>query len=644
MNIDDIIIRPKTSNFLELLEQNINNQNYQTTNNSNKLIRKYTPPQKKLINLTFPQKNEIKKYRYYTDNFKKKKKILNEENDEKKQKKEIKELNKPIMEEDKVRFKKGMINDFFSKNNLDNNKLQKLINEENMNSNLNKKNDYLEIKINQPNSLLNNANNRDINISIEKKDESNKNLKIDNNEKKINYNQIDINSSINNLKGFLNQNLKNCSSNSNQSINYKNISSNIPHEESMQNDINYILNLNNNIDSTKKQFNTIQNMKHSQSTKSFAFRKRIKPQNKSSQNHFAPDEIINILEREKNLSNKKNDMEEKNIKKLQIKISILKEEYEKIKKEKINYENLIRVMQNDKRNFYKQIEFDIENFEQYKNNEIKKLANERNKIFYESQQINELKRKYQEYVNKDNENEINIFKNLIKEANNKIIQLKNYLKKLEQNNIDKKKYHNKTIKNEIENNKVNLDEYDESEDNDDDNYDLIFPPKFHNIKYNLIKTHNDSDGKIKNIYDKNKIEIISNDGEKKEIYNDIYEITYFGNGDIKQIFKDQKKQVHFLKNRKIIKTTLEKGLEIIKYENGKLEKNFINGTRKISLPDGSLKYIFLNGLEETYYPDGSVERLDKEGNIILEHEDGTKELIRNFNKNSNLPKIKNKLF
>ena len=41
MSIDDIIIKPKTSNFLELLQQNIDNQNYQASNNNNKPIKKY---------------------------------------------------------------------------------------------------------------------------------------------------------------------------------------------------------------------------------------------------------------------------------------------------------------------------------------------------------------------------------------------------------------------------------------------------------------------------------------------------------------------------------------------------------------------------------------------------------------------------
>ena len=104
---------------------------------------------------------------------------------------------------------------------------------------------------------------------------------------------------------------------------------------------------------------------------------------------------------------------------------------------------------------------------------------------------------------------------------------------------------------------------DESEDNDDDEYNLVLPGKYHDIKYNLLKTINSNDGKIINIYDKNKKEIISNE-EKKEIYDDKYEIIYFKNGDIKQNFKDKHKQVYYFNRQKITQTNLEKGLKIIK--------------------------------------------------------------------------------
>ena len=65
-----------------------------------------------------------------------------------------------------------------------------------------------------------------------------------------------------------------------------------------------------------------------------------------------------------------------------------------------------------------------------------------------------------------------------------------------------------------------------------------------------------------------------------------------------------------------------------------MEKIFTDGTKKIAFPDGCLRYIFPNRLQETYFPDGSVERIDKEGNVILEHEDGTKEIMYHLNKDN----------
>jgi hypothetical protein len=40
MNIDEIVISPKTSNFFELFEQNLNNQKYKLSSNNNKPIKK----------------------------------------------------------------------------------------------------------------------------------------------------------------------------------------------------------------------------------------------------------------------------------------------------------------------------------------------------------------------------------------------------------------------------------------------------------------------------------------------------------------------------------------------------------------------------------------------------------------------------
>ena len=666
MDIDNIIIQPKNVDFLELLEKNLNNENYKISNDNNdkKPFRKYTPPPKKNIEIIIPQKSEIKKYRYYTDNFKKKKKTKNKELDLKdNDRKQIKRQNTE-KKLNNVKNSQNIINDFSpqkndEKSNL--NKTQKILNypnnksKENINININKfvRNNSELNKIEYEKNYNNKSHEKIFNsISVKKSFEFNSF------NKNKNINQLHISTSINNFIGYSNKNSINLLFKTSNSIKNEN---NIP-DEDMQNDIDNILNLNNNIDISNNKFNTIHNLKHSHSTKSFAFRKRVGHPYKSPISNFDPLEIMNRAYVSKNVLNYK-DSEENKINKLEKDINKVKEEFEKVKKEKMNIENLNRIIQSEIRNFNRQKNFEQEQFEIYKNNKIKNLTNERNKISYELQQLNELKKKYEEYNNNidsninnnnnyyyeindnNNNNEkkkiIEIYQKKVEEANITILELKKILNQLRinnnninKNNINKLKHNNEKIY-DNNNNKKSLDGDDDSEfDEDDNNYDLLFPPLYHNIQYNLKETKNDSEGKIINIYDKNKTEIILNNGEKKEIFSDKYEITYFNNGDIKQIFKQNGKQVYFFNKQKTVQTTFKTGLQVLKYDNGQLEKIFTDGTKKIAFPDGCLRYIFPNRLQETYFPDGSVERIDKEGNVILEHEDGTKEIMYHLNKDN----------
>jgi len=630
MDVDDIIIKP--SNFFELLEQKINCDNYQINNNMQKPFRKYTPPPKKNIKLNIPQKNEIKKYRYYADNFQKKKKGKNTSN-ENEQKEDIKEIKGLILEqdnkhldymkkieEDKMQNKKTEQSLIQLSNNKKN---EQIVNNENMN-----KNNELDSLIknlefsNIQNKKFKSNKSLDFQISVQNSSDLNKFI----NKNKINQTIIKTNN-INNLKASIYGELKNSTNHEIKII--PNISNNIPHEDSMQNDINNILNLNNNIEiiQNNNKINTIHSMKHSHSTKSFVFRKRDKPSNKNIVK-FEPEKIINNMKNNKNILNNNNDIDLSEISKLEKDINKVKENYEKIKKEKANYENLNRIIQSEIRNFNRKKQFEKESFEKYKEKNIKKLGNEKNKLINEKKKLDELKKKYQEFNydsdNNSNNNEksnysniIDLYKMKLEEANNKISKLKLILYQLKYNNNEN---------NNNKNTKINYEEdCDDSEDNDDDEYNLVLPDKYHDIKYNLLKTINSNDGKIIKIYDKNKKEIISNE-EKKEIYDDKYEIIYFKNGDIKQNFKDKHKQVYYFNRQKITQTNLEKGLKIIKYDNGQIEKHFSNGTKKIFFPDGILKYILTDGIQETYFPDGSMERIDKKGNSIWEYEDGKKEL------------------
>ena len=455
---------------------------------------------------------------------------------------------------------------------------------------------------------------------------------------KINKNKLIYSSSLNNLKEYTNKTTNNITSNFSQTINTHNLSIKLPFEESMKNEILDILNLNNNIQIKPNDLSSNKIITHSNSNKSFSFTRRKKPFIKTK-NYLTDDVIDSILQSSNEFNTKKED--ESKIIKLEKEINKIKEEYNKIKQEKNNLETSNMIMQNEMKYFYKQKELEKNNFEKYKQNEIKKLIDERNKISKENQSLNELKKKLENKKISDNKALsknyiINLDKELIESyktkldvANGEIEKLKNLLKNLninydidykknkEENQIEKEnninKDHNKSESNLL------LDEYDESEDNEDDNYDLTLPDIYHKVNYNLIKTEKNKEGSIIKIYDKNKIEIDLINGDKKEIYNDKYEVIYYFNGDIKQTFKDKNKQVFFFKEQKITKTTLGKGLQIIKYnDNNQLEKIFTNGTKKISFSDGTLKYILPDGLTETYFPDGRVEKKLKNGNIILD--------------------------
>ena len=455
---------------------------------------------------------------------------------------------------------------------------------------------------------------------------------------KINKNKLIYSSSLNHLKEYTNKTTNNITSNFSQTINTHNLSIKLPFEESMKNEILDILNLNNNIQIKPNDLSSNKIITHSNSNKSFSFTRRKKPFIKTK-NYLTDDVIDSILQSSNEFNTKKED--ESKIIKLEKEINKIKEEYNKIKQEKNNLENSNMIMQNEMKYFYKQKELEKNNFEKYKQNEIKKLIDERNKISKENQSLNELKKKLENKKISDNKPLsknyiINLDKELIESyktkldlANGEIEKLKTLLKNLninydidykknkEENQIEKENNINKD-NNKSESNLL-LDEYDESEDNDDDNYDLILPDIYHKVNYNLIKTEKNKEGSIIKIYDKNKIEIDLINGDKKEIYNDKYEVIYYFNGDIKQTFKDKNKQVFFFKEQKITKTTLGKGLQIIKYnDNNQLEKIFTNGTKNISFSDGTLKYILPDGLTETYFPDGRVEKKLKNGNIILD--------------------------
>ena len=165
-----------------------------------------------------------------------------------------------------------------------------------------------------------------------------------------------------------------------------------------------------------------------------------------------------------------------------------------------------------------------------------------------------------------------------------------------------------------------------------ENYDFVLPDKYANTnpknneaQYTLLKSVTTNEGKQINLYTNNKREVIFPSGVRKEIYNDGYQIVYFTNGDLKQIFPDSK-SVYYFNEAKTVQTTFPDGLQVFKFNNGQIEKHYPDGTKQISFPDGSLRYILNDGFEETHYADGTIQKIDKENVITLEHPDGLKEI------------------
>jgi len=626
--------REQSLEYLDILKQNNDyNENYfsKEKNYINKQMKKQTNPFQYNIEVNIPQKGRQKniKYNFIKPGNKKDMFVRNTDDNN-----EL--LNNIQKKEIKLNYE---VNDYFSKGFI----AKKKRKNKSKNKMRNKSNSKELKKIVKSNSALNNLEYN--NASDRKKFKSNQNLgfqltlKTSTELNEINKNKLFFSSSLNNLKEYASKTTNNITSNFSQTINTHNISIKLPFEESMKNEILDILNLNNNIKINQNDFNTIQNITHSNSTKSYSFSRRKKPFVKSK--NYLTDEIIDNILQSSNEFNRKED--ENKIIKLEKEINKIKEEYNKIKEEKNNLETSNMIMQNEMRYFYKQKELEKDNFEKYKQNEIKKLIDEKNKIEKENITLNQLKERYQNknLLNNNKDDIIDNDKELVEtykiklvKANDEIKKLKNILKNL---NINYDKEYNKYMQGALnkdknikiieENNESNKlsDDYDESEDNDDDNYDLILPDEYHKDNYHLIKTEKNNEGSIIKTYDKNKTEIDLINGDRKEIYDNKYEIIYYFNGDIKQIFKDKNKQVFFFKKQKITKTTLGKGLQIIKYnDNNQIEKIFPNGTKKISFADGRLKYILPNGLQEAYFPDGRLERKLKDGNTILECGEGIK--------------------
>ena len=142
----------------------------------------------------------------------------------------------------------------------------------------------------------------------------------------------------------------------------------------------------------------------------------------------------------------------------------------------------------------------------------------------------------------------------------------------------------------------------------------------------LIKQDTTNDGKIIKEYQNRKEIIFPNIGLRKEIYDDGYQISYFKNKDIKQLYPDGK-EVYLYAENHTVATKFPNGLKVCKFANGQIEKSFPDGTKNVNYADGTVRNVYNDGVEEIFFNDGSLQKVDKNGIITVEYTDGIQDTI-----------------
>lgn len=295
-----------------------------------------------------------------------------------------------------------------------------------------------------------------------------------------------------------------------------------------------------------------------------------------------------------NNSNNLNEITNHSINEFNIRMQQLKEENIKVSNLREEYEKLNLKLQQDKRDLNIKKETQMLQFEELKEEELKKLSKDKLKYQKTIQQltiqakkdkdtIEQLQKENTKLLNEIQLKETSIKKStehylrLLEESNSQIIKLTALLSTIKVTNIK-------------ENGNTNVNVNVNNNNNDNDKYGLVFPDKYHKVNYTLLNSQTNIDGKIVNYYDNGKKEIIFQSGVKKEVYDDGYLIVYFNNGDIKQEFSGIK-TVYYFKETNTVQTTFPDKLQVFKFESGQIEKHFPDGRKEISFPNGSIKYL-----------------------------------------------------
>ncbi|XP_059935662.1 centromere protein J isoform X2 [Mesoplodon densirostris] len=127
------------------------------------------------------------------------------------------------------------------------------------------------------------------------------------------------------------------------------------------------------------------------------------------------------------------------------------------------------------------------------------------------------------------------------------------------------------------------------------------------------------DGKIEKVYKNGCHVILFPNGTRKEASADGKTVTVtFFNGDVKQIY--------YYAATHTTHTTYPEGLEVLHFSSGQIEKHFPDGRKEITFPDQTIKNLFADGQEESIFPDGTIVRGQRDGNKIIEFNNGQREL------------------
>ncbi|GCB60064.1 hypothetical protein scyTo_0012672 [Scyliorhinus torazame] len=134
------------------------------------------------------------------------------------------------------------------------------------------------------------------------------------------------------------------------------------------------------------------------------------------------------------------------------------------------------------------------------------------------------------------------------------------------------------------------------------------------------------DGKLEQFLMNGSRIITFRNGTRKEVSADGQSVTItFFNGDVKTFMPDQK-VIYYYADAKTTHTTYPNGMEMLQFPNNQIEKHYPDGKKEILFPDQTVKHLFTDGHEKSIFPDGTIVNLQKNGDKIIEFNNGQREI------------------